>query len=531
MEDPQGPEPRENVTDTDMVELQTQQDGDRAGAAEVEVSGMEGRPGSGAPQTGGPARAYMAGVSDESRARLKELDILEPVAEAAKATLAILSTRLRRSDVASEMSAAVACGIPVVVLAHTGGESTAVELMRGGGAVVIAEGNESVLPSYLAGGASDSGLLETYDRRIGSASSHSGSGDTRDAATGLPSLSSFEERLEHLNQSGELPRLAFLRILGLGRGLRMSDDALALLRRRLAMQYLALARMQDAELFMLRDSELALVAVGLSPNRTEGLARQMGRVTESFAPSGAQPLALAVGHAGAEVASEIATLRELASRAVAVAAESGTSRVVGADSLSLGLAATTELEAALRILEVVEQDDAYEPGHGARVASLAHDIARYLGFEPAERTQVRLAAHLADIGKIGSSSSAVSDPEAMSTTQRQTYEGHPKKGADYVRTSAGDMVADGIEGHHERWDGSGFPHGLAGNDIPLISRIIAAADRFDGLVHPADASKAVSVTEALEVLRNDAGVGLDPGVVEAVMALMSERNLVPVRIG
>jgi HD-GYP domain-containing protein (c-di-GMP phosphodiesterase class II) len=453
------------------------------------------------------------------------LGILEPVPDADEARLIVLSTRLRRSDVASQMAVAQVRGVPVVVLTHTGGEATAVEMMRGGGAVVIAEGNETALLSYLTGGAGDSGMLETYERRIGSASSHLASGDASDAATGLPALAAFDERLDQLHQSGELPRLAFLKVLNLDAGLRMSDEALAVLRRRLALQYLGLARMLSAELFVLREDEFAMVALGLSPNRAESLARQMARVTESFAPSGAQPLTLAVGHAGPEVANEMATLRELASRAAIVAAEAGKSRVVGADSLSLGLAATTELEAALRILEVIERNDAYAPGRGGRVAALAHDIARHLGFDPSERTQVRLAAHLADIGKIGLPPRAMADPDRMDPTQLQRYQEHPRRGGDYIRTSAGDMVADAIAGHHERWDGSGFPDGLAGNDIPIISRIIAVADTYDGLVSATNEDVRSSVGAALEALKTDAGIGLDPAVVEAAVTIVADREL------
>jgi HD-GYP domain-containing protein (c-di-GMP phosphodiesterase class II) len=480
------------------------------------------------PETNGPRPTYFGGGTDESQASLLSLGILEPVDSPEDAELFVLSTRLRRSEVATAMATAKMRKVAVVVLTHTGGEDTAVEMMRSGGAVVVAEGNEPALLPYLMGGANDSGMLETYERRIGSASTQHSTGDD-DTATGLPGMPAFDQRLEQLNQSGELPRLAFLKVLNLDRAVRMSPEAVALLRRRLALQYLALARMMEAELYVLRDNEFAVVALGLSPNRTETLAQQLARVTESFAPSGAQPLALAVGHAGPEVAMELATLRELASRAAVVAAEAGSSRVVGADSLSLGVAATTELEAALRIIEVVERRDAYDAGHAARVASLAHDIARQLGFEPGERTQVRLAGHLADIGKIGLPPRAMGDPEKMTQVQTELYRSHPARGADSVRTSAGEMVADAIASHHERWDGSGFPNGVSGNDIPIISRIIAAADLWDQLTRHADESRRLSVEDAVEALRTESGVGLDPSIVEAALAVVGDRHRMRVR--
>ena len=472
----------------------------------------------------GPTPAYFSGVVDEARLRLLELGVLVPVEDPDDADLFVLSTRLRRNEVSSEIARAKAGRTPIVVLAHTGGEAAAVEMMRGGGAVVIAEGNEMTLLSYLTGGANDTGMLETYERRIGSASSSSSADGSIDPATGLPASAAFEERLEHLNQSGEVPRLAFLRVMNLDAGLRMSADAVALLRRRLGLQYLALARMVGAELFALKDNEFALLAAGLTPEKADELARRMARVTESFAPSGAQPLTLAVGHAGAEVATEMATLRELASRACAVASEAPASRAVGADSLSLGLAATTELEAALRIIEVIERSGAHEPGHGARVAALAHELARQLGFDPTERTQIRLAAHLADIGKIGLPAETLGDPRDMDADAQSLYREHPTRGADYIRTSAGELVADAIAHHHEHWDGSGFPSGAAGTDIPVIARIIAVAGTYESLVNHADPARRSSPEDALAYLSTQAGVTLDPAIVEIAIAALADRQ-------
>ena len=472
----------------------------------------------------GPTAAYLGGVNAESRSRLLGLGVLELVEDAADAALVVLSTRLRRSDISSEMAAAKARALPVVVLTHTGGEASAVEMMRGGGAAIIAEGNEAALLSHLMGGAIDSGMLETYERRMGSGSNQSAPGEASDGATGLPALAAFEERLEQLHQNGELPRLAYMKILNLDTNLRMSPEGLALLRRRLALQYLALARTLGADLYALNDNQFAIVAVGLPAERTEHLARQMSRVTESFAPSGTQPLALAVGHAGPEVATEMGTLRELALRASVVAAEARVSRVVSAASLSLGLAATTELEAALRIIEVIERGDIYEPGHGARMASLAHDVARQLGFEPSERAQVRLAAHLADIGKIGLPSAALVDPALAEPAQAEIYQSHARRGADYIRTSAGQIVSEAIAHHHERWDGSGYPDGLAGSDIPIIARIIAVADTFDHLTNAANPTQRLSRQHALARLREEAGTALDPAVVDVAIAMLEART-------
>lgn len=447
---------------------------------------------------------------------------LSLVDDLADASLVLISTRLARSTLSSELARINEMGAGIVALAHTGGETVAVEIMRSGGLGVIGEGNETALAAYAAGEAHDSGLVETYDRRVGSSSGRDQPGRDREESTGLPSGSAFEERLDVLDQAGELPRVAFLRVLHLDTAAhRLANEATVVLRRRLAGQYRELVRTAGAELYALGSNNFALIGVGLSPNRAEYVAHQLARVTESFAPSGHHTLGLAVGHAGPEVATEIATLRELAARALTVAAEGHTSAVVGADSLSLGLASTTELEAALRALQVVERNDQYRPGHGNRVAALAAEIARHMGFEPTERAQVRLAAHVHDIGKIGLPVEAAGDPAEMTDEHLASWQTHPLRGAHSIRGSAGFQVAEAIEAHHERWDGGGFPRGLAGGDIPIMARVIAVADFFDELVNHESADRRLSHSEAMDQLQAESGTRLDPSVVEAALTVLA----------
>lgn len=471
--------------------------------------------------TGYAVAAY--GVPDPAMERIRRTPGLTLVDDPAQAAVVLISTRLSRSALSAALAAAHAAGGRVLALAHTGGETVAVDIMRSGGGGVIAEGNEEAVHAYAAGEPNDSGLVETYERRVGSARAGDQPGRGRDEDTGLPSASAFEERLDLLDQAGELPRVAFLRVLHLDTAAyRLAGEATRMLRLRLAGQYREVVRTSGVELYALGASDFALIGVGLSPNRAEQVAHQLARITESFAPSGHHTLGLAVGHAGPEVATEIPTLRELAARALSVAAEGHTSAVVGADSLSLGLASTTELEAALRVLEVVERSAHYRPGHGTRVATVAAEIGRHLGFEPTERAQMRLAAHLADLGLIGLPAEATGDPEAMNDDMLALWRTHPARGAAMVRGSAGAEVAEAIGAHHERWDGTGFPHGTSGDQIPIMARVIAVADLFDELVNHASPGQRLPAKQALQRLRAEAGVRLDPSLVEAALTVLGQ---------
>jgi HD-GYP domain-containing protein (c-di-GMP phosphodiesterase class II) len=471
------------------------------------------------------ARVLVLGVPETARQRLLAAgvgELAERPEDAGGVDAVLVSTRLRRADLPGIMAPLRAPGVaPVVVLAHAGGEALAVEIMRQGAVGVVAEGNEAALGSFLSGEGHDTTLLETYDRQVpdgGGASEVD-----RDVVTGLPGSAALEARLAELAQSGDVPRIGCARILHLDEtARRLSPAATALLRRRLGARYRELARSYGVELFTVSQSEFALVGEALSPHGAEALGRWMAQATETFAPSGSRTLALALGHAGSELTAELATLRELAQRALVVAAAAGRSSVVGAESLALGVSSTTELEAATRLVAHVEQHDGHAPGHGARTAAAAAAIARELGFEGPARTRVRLAAHLHDIGKIGLPVAALSGAPDAGEEAGWAYRLHPVRGADYLRVSAGPEVADAVRAHHERWDGAGFPDGLAGEDIPLAARVVALANRFDALRHGGAGGPGLPLEAALDALRADAGTLLDPELVKLALPLLAQ---------
>lgn len=169
----------------------------------------------------------------------------------------------------------------------------------------------------------------------------------------------------------------------------------------------------------------------------------------------------------------------------------------------------------LRTLVVVyEARDPFGHGHSGRVARHTRRIARRLGLPDEEVARIEAAAAVHDVGMLGVPS-AVSRDEGVFPDERAAFERHASDGAERVAAVAGAEIAALVRHHHERVDGSGYPDGLAGDDIPLGSRIIAVADRFDELTSPARQRAASSRRDALDDLAARAGTELDPGVVAA----------------
>ncbi len=155
-------------------------------------------------------------------------------------------------------------------------------------------------------------------------------------------------------------------------------------------------------------------------------------------------------------------------------------------------------------------------GHTRRVSGVATMLARLMGLTPADVETVRLAALLHDVGKIAIPDRILARPDAMSPDERHLLQLHPIFGASILTRVPGlDKVVSVVLHHHERWDGGGFPKGLAGVDIPLESRIVTVANAFDALTrfrgHDRDAES------ALKEMRKGSGREFDPLAVDALL--------------
>ncbi len=152
--------------------------------------------------------------------------------------------------------------------------------------------------------------------------------------------------------------------------------------------------------------------------------------------------------------------------------------------------------------------------HCDRIRELALAVGKELGMGQSELDQLALLASLHDVGKIGVPSHILLKPDLLTPEEWKIVKKHPEVGHRIVRTIS-DLVdvAEGILHHHERWDGTGYPHGLKGEEIPLISRIIAIADAFDAMTSERHYRRAIPVASALEEIRRCSGTQFDPSLV------------------
>ncbi|MEO2082912.1 MAG: HD domain-containing phosphohydrolase, partial [Desulfurobacteriaceae bacterium] len=172
----------------------------------------------------------------------------------------------------------------------------------------------------------------------------------------------------------------------------------------------------------------------------------------------------------------------------------------------------------------IEIRDSYTRGHSERVAYFSKKIAENMGLAPEKVNEVYMAALLHDIGKIGIPDSILLKPSRLTEKEYEIIKLHPilsyelLKNIEFLKGAL-----DGIKYHHERWDGSGYPEGLKGKDIPLIARIIAVADSFDAMTSERIYRKGFSKVEAVKEIKALAGKHYDPEVVNnAVHILLSE---------
>jgi putative nucleotidyltransferase with HDIG domain len=171
--------------------------------------------------------------------------------------------------------------------------------------------------------------------------------------------------------------------------------------------------------------------------------------------------------------------------------------------------------------EAIAQRDLYTGGHVNRIAGFATTLARHLNLSRGEVETIRYAAHLHDIGKLAVPTEILRKPGFLNQQEWDMIEQHPVIGAQIVeRVSVLQDVAPLVRHHHERYDGTGYPAGLRGDQIPLGARIIAVVDAFDAMISDRPYRCAMSVREALEELTTESGMQFDPEVVNMFLKLV-----------
>jgi HD-GYP domain-containing protein (c-di-GMP phosphodiesterase class II) len=167
----------------------------------------------------------------------------------------------------------------------------------------------------------------------------------------------------------------------------------------------------------------------------------------------------------------------------------------------------------------IDEKDPYTRGHSDRVAKYSVHIGRQLALSEVDLDQLRIAALLHDVGKIGVDDRVLKKPGALTPDEFELMRQHPSKGANIMRPVAQlkDMLP-GIELHHEAVDGKGYPYGLKGDQIPLMARIIGVADTFDAITTNRPYQTASGATDAMEIIRRLTGSRFDVRIVDALDA-------------
>lgn len=168
------------------------------------------------------------------------------------------------------------------------------------------------------------------------------------------------------------------------------------------------------------------------------------------------------------------------------------------------------------LARAIDARDPYTLGHSARVAAISLELALAMHLPDREREPLRRAALLHDIGKIGVEDRILRKPGPLNELEREALQGHPVIGHEmlaglrFLRDSL-----PGVRHHHERWDGSGYPDGLQGPQIPLIVRIISVADAFDAITSDRPYRRGLSFAAAAKEIVAGSGTQFDPAVVSA----------------
>ena len=179
------------------------------------------------------------------------------------------------------------------------------------------------------------------------------------------------------------------------------------------------------------------------------------------------------------------------------------------------------LSAVYALASAVDAKDHYTYGHSRKVSTYAVALAEAVGLSPDEVSRVSTAALLHDIGKIGVADRILNKKGKLGDEDWEAIKAHPRLGANIV-SNVPSLVpcGGGILHHHERWDGSGYPEGLKGKNIPVEARILAIADSYSAMTSARPYRDAYSQERAIEELMSCAGSQFDPEMVQVFVNIM-----------
>jgi HD-GYP domain-containing protein (c-di-GMP phosphodiesterase class II) len=180
------------------------------------------------------------------------------------------------------------------------------------------------------------------------------------------------------------------------------------------------------------------------------------------------------------------------------------------------------LQIIIGLAEALETRDAYTRGHSDRAVEFAGAVSQELGLTLEQADGLQYAAILHDIGKIGIPDNILNKPGKLTEEEFALMKTHPVKGANILsKIPFLARMAPMVRHHHERWDGTGYPDGIAGEDIPIESRIVAVLDSYDAMTSDRIYRKAPGIEYAQDELRRCAGTKYDSRVVAAFLKVVN----------
>jgi diguanylate cyclase (GGDEF)-like protein len=359
-----------------------------------------------------------------------------------------------------------------------------------------------------------------------------------DPLTGLGNHRHFHERLQReLAHADEHEGRVSLCFLDIDDFKRVNDQFGHPTGDRILSQVSARLR-QGGESFRLGGDEFAVLLPGLDEQQALVTARSIvQRIAETeLGKTGAVTVSAGVA-TFPQHGRERDSLIRLADGALYWAKEHGKNqvRLARADVAELsefrrvasGVDRVARFRAAASLARAVDSRDAYTGSHSERVASHASQIAEQLGLPADEIELTRLAGSLHDLGKLAIPEEILRKPAALSDAERLVLERHPQIGYRMLESLGVDPIADWVLHHHERWDGHGYPDGLAAEEIPLGARIIFVADAFDAMTSDRLYRAALTFEEAVAEVERCSGTQFDPEVVAAFLTCVEA----PIAVG
>src|SRR3954449_12701607 len=361
--------------------------------------------------------------------------------------------------------------------------------------------------------------LEAACRQIASLQSQLQQQTGRDPLTGMLELTPFMNSLDQeLSRAGRYGRpVAVVRIdidnfeaVNIQVGRPAGDRVLAAAARMIAGQ----TRAQDIVCRVSGD-QFALLLPETDAAGASVCAERILGVLERLSAEGVEGLRASAGIAPFERGQSAERLLAAAGAALRQAQEEGGGRV--AFSGTGGAAEVVRGDAALALMAALSERDAWTGAHAREVGNLAATLAQKLGLS-ADADAIRTAALLHDVGKMGIPDLVLNKPAALDEAEWSLMREIPLAGERILRSVPGMGGTARLVRHvHERWDGSGHPDGLAGDQIPLGSRVIAACDAYHAMTSPRPWRAALTHEEAVHELLAGANTQFDPEVVEVLV--------------